>query len=519
MQEIIEQLASYLRGMWRQRWYALLVAWTFCIVGWATVLQLPDQYEAGARVHINTETLLQRLVRDIDAGEDTSDRVRVITQTLLSRPNLDKIVRMTDMDIQIKDEAAQEQAMRMLEKKVKIARAGSHDIFSISYSDTDPMLAKKIVQALLTLFVENTLGESREETDAAQRFLDKQIGEYEQRLNEAEGNLKEFKRKNVGRMPEQGKDYYARLQDANNVLREAELELRQAENQAGELRRQVSGEEPTFGMVAPPVQSVSVPAIDNRVHAMQERLDELLLHYTDKHPDVINARNMIADLEKQKAETLKAMATQGGGAAAATGLDSNPVYQQLRISLGEADARVASLKVKVEEYKTRAKELQDMVFVLPQVEAELAALNRDYEVNKQKYDQLIEKREATRISQEREVSANDVQFRIVDPPRVPPEPSGPNRLLFMSLVLVGGLGAGLFVALVLSQVLSTFDNPKDLMTALQIPVLGSVSYILSPSALRRRRLKNLSFAALCIFLLPVFGALIFLQQAGIHVLK
>lgn len=516
MQEIIEQLASYVRGMWRQRWYALLVAWTFCIIGWAVVLQLPDQYQASARVHINTETLLQRMVRDMAPGDDTSDRVRVITQTLLSRPNLDKILRMTDLDIRIKDEASREDALHALETKVKLTRTDGHDLYNIAYANTDPLLAKKIVQAILTLFVENTLGETREETDAAQKFLDSQIGEYEKRLHDAEDKLKEFKRKNVGRMPEQGKDYYARLQDANNNLREAELELKQAENQAAELRRQVAGEEPTFGMTETPTQNVSVPAIDNRIQSMQQRLDELLLQYTDKHPDVISAKKIIADLEAQKKEAVKAMAGQG---VAAPGLEENPVYQQLRISLGEADARVASLKVKVDEYRARAKEMQDMVYVLPQVEAELAALNRDYQINKEKYDQLIEKREATRISQEREESANDVQFRIVDPPRVPPEPSGPNRILLMSVVLAGGLGAGLFVALVLSQILSTFDNARDLMGALQIPVLGTVSYILSPAAVKRRQIKNMAFVALSVTLLPVFGGLVYLQLAGVHMLK
>lgn len=519
MQDIVEQVASYLRGMWRQRWYALLVAWTFCIVGWAVVLQLPDQYEATTRVHINTETLLQRLVRDMSPDEDTSDRVRLITQTLLARPNLDKILRMTDLDLQIKDETGHEAAMRSLEANVKLARAGTHDLYSISYTNTDPMQAKKIVQAILTLFVENTLGETREETDAAQKFIENQIAEYETRLKTAEDRLKEFKRKNVGQMPEQGKDYYSRLQEANAALRDVELELKQAENQSAELRRQITGEEPTFGMAAaPPVKAViSVPAIDSRIQAMQERLDELLLHYTDKHPDVINTRAMLADLQKQREAAIKTMGTPGS--AATPGLEENPVYQQLRIALGEADGRVASLKVKAEEYRTRAKQMQDMVYILPQVEAELNALNRDYQVNKEKYDQLIEKREATRISQQRDESVNDVQFRVIDPPRVPPEPSGPNRILFMSLVLAGGIAAGLFVALVLSQVLSTFDNPKDLMSTLQIPVLGTVSYILSPTALKRRRVKDLAFVALTVFLLPVFSGLIYLQMAGVHIVK
>lgn len=517
MQEIIEQLASYVRGMWRQRWYALLVAWTFCIVGWAVVLQLPDQYEASARVHINTETMLQRLVRDMTPSEDTSDRVRLITQTLLSRPNLQKILRMTDLDIQIKDDSEQEAALHALETKVQLTRAGNQDLYSISYSNADPMLAKKIVQAFLTLFQESTLGESREETDSAQKFIDKQISEYEERLKTAENNLKEFKRVNVGKMPEQGKDYYVRLQESNTALREAELELKQAEFQASELRRQTTGEEPTFGMVTPPpTAQASVPAIDSRIQAMQERLDELLLQFTEKHPDVVNTKAMIKDLEKQKEDQLKSMASQG---IAAPSLNENPVYQQLRIALGEADSRVASLKVKVDEYKVRAKEMQDMVYVLPQIEAELAALNRDYQINKEKYDKLIGTRESARISQERDESSNEVQFRVVDPPHVPPLPAGPNRILLMSVVLFAGLGAGLFVALVLSQVLSTFDNPRDLMNALQLPVLGTVTYILSATAMKRRRAKDIAFIALSVFLLPVFGSLVYLQLAGISVMQ
>lgn len=510
MQDVIEQIFSYLRGIWRQRWYALLVTWSVCIAGWAFVMHMPDQYRATTRVQVDTYSMLQPLLNDMTVPIAAPERVRQLQQTILARPNLEKVIRSADLDLKTTNETDFEELVKDLEKNIEFRRAGNNDLYSISYQADDPNMAKRVVQSLLNLFIEQALGDSRQDTDSAQRFLDRQIEEYAQRLTDSENRLKEFKRKNLGLMPEQGKDYYQRLQESRQAVEEAELELRQSENLASELRRQLQGEDPTFGMVQAPKVSASIPELDGRISRLQQQLDELLTRFTDKHPDVVNTRNRIAELEQQKQEALKA----GGGFTSSGPLDTNPVYQQLKISLSEAEARSAALRTKVADLRARSQDLDKKVYVLPQIEVELGQLDRDYSVTKENYDKLIQKREQARISQDRDQNTSDVKFQVIDPPRVPPEPAGPNRALLLSGVFAGAVGAGFAVALLISQILSTFDNPKLLMQSMQIPVLGTVSMVLSPRAESIRRMKNWVFLGLALALLPVYAGLLYMQTAG-----
>ncbi|MFZ1495077.1 MAG: GNVR domain-containing protein, partial [Candidatus Competibacter denitrificans] len=152
--------------------------------------------------------------------------------------------------------------------------------------------------------------------------------------------------------------------------------------------------------------------------------------------------------------------------------------------------------------------------ILPQVEAELASLNRDYEINRKKYDELISRRESLRLSEQAEQSKQDVRYRVVEPPRVPPIPSGPKRLLLMSLVLGAGLGAGVGLALLLSQVWPIFDSRRSLMQITTIPVLGSVGVVLSPLALRREHRMVAVYALSVGALLLTYGGLMAWQLFG-----
>lgn len=507
MQDIFELILSYIRGIWRQRWYALLVTWTLSIAGWAFVVYLPDQYEANTRVQVDTFSMLQPLLNDMTVPVSSPERIRQLQQTIMARPNIEKVVRTADLDLKATSDAEFERVVTSLEKELNFRRAGNNDLYYISYKNEDPAQAKRVVQALLNLFIEKALGDSRQDTNSAQRFLEKQIEEYSERLNESETRLKEFKRKNLGLMPEQGKDYYQRLQEAKSRAEEAELELRQAENLAAELNRQLTGESPTFGMMAPPTVTTSVPELDSRVSRLQSTLDDLLTKYTDKHPDVVNTRARIDELLAQRREAIKAGASQTSSAP----IETNPVFQQLKIAAGEAEARAASLRVKVADYRARAEELDKKVFVLPQIEQELSQLNRDYDVTKANFEKLIAKREQARISQDRQQNTSDISFKVIDPPRVAPEPVGPNRLLLLSGVFIGALGAGFAVALVISQVLSTFDSPRLLMQSMRVPVFGTVSLVLSPQAQKVRTIKNWLFLALISALLPVYGGLVYLQ--------
>jgi len=517
MREIFDQLIAYVRGMWRYRWYAMLFAWILVLVGWVTVARLPDQYEASARVFVDTDSLLRPLMKGLAVQTNVHDRIQVMTRTLLSRPNLEKVARMTDLDIRARTPDDLDRIVNELGRDIKLASAGrrNDNLYTISYAHDDPEHAKRIVQALLTIFVETTLGENRRDSSAAQKFLSQQIREYEARLVESEERLKEFKRKHVGMMPGDDQDYFSRLQQAEANLAQARLLLKEEENRRDELQSQIRGEQPVFGFGG---RGAGGPAseFDERITRLEARLDELLLRYTDQHPDVVATRATIELLEQQRDDELKLLTETGTdeASAAASPLNTNPVYQQMKIGLGETEGRIATLTVRVQEYEKRVDALRRMIDTIPEVETELKRLNRDYEVTKTNFQALLSRRESAQLAEDVEQTGDSVKFRVIDPPHVPSTPSGPHRVLLSTGVLFGSLAAGLVLALILSQIWPSVYDRKALRDLSGFPVFGSISRILTGEVLRKRRLEVMGFATAGVMLLAVYSLIMWLHSSN-----
>lgn len=515
MQEVLTQVYGYLRGIWRRRWFMLLMAWFICLAGWAFVLKMPDQYEASAKVYVDTDSMLQPLLRGIAVQSNVGQQVELITKTLFTRPNLEQVARMTDLDLQVKSDAETEVLLESIKEKVTLQGVGRENIFTIGYVDENPEMAKKVVQAFLTLFVESSLGSSRKDSDVAQKFIDEQIKEYEARLLEAEERVKEFKQKNVSTMPESGGDYFSSLKTEQASYESVKQRLEEVVRRRDELKRQLAGEEPTFGL-APSANifsgGMSHP-LDGRIGEMEKQIDELLLKYTDKHPDVISIKDTVRRLKEQRQKELdEARKKMPELVDAAPPLQQNPVYQQLKISLAQADAEVASLNVRVRQARDAVVKLERMVDTIPAVEAEYQRLNRDYGIVKSNYEQLLARRESARVAQDAEATGDSVKFKVIEPPRVPLEPAGPNRPLFLSVVLLAGLGAGVALAFVMSQLKQTFDTRAALRDATGLPVLGSVSMEWTPAQRMRLRIETAAFMGVGSFLLLVFIVVLLMQE-------
>lgn len=505
MQETFALVLQHVRASWRYRWFIALVAWPLCILGWIYVHSLPDQYQASARVYLDTQSILRPLLSGLAVQSDARSEVDLMTRTLLSRPNLEKVARMTDLDLKAKTPEQMESLLTGMLGKIAIEDTNRRGLFRISYEDSDPQLAKRVVQALLTIFMENSLGESRKDTDVAQRFLDEQIKEYEARLVASEQRLTQFKRENLGRMPTEGRGYYDNLQASISELEQARLDLQEAENRRKELQRQLEDKDAMLGFAGPAVGGSITPELDGRIQALQSRLDELLLKYTDQHPDVQAVKNTMEDLKKQRAETV-AHAKIGGRIA--TDGAMSPYQAQMQLTLSEADANIAALRARVGTLRNRVDELKKLVNIIPEVEAQLQQLNRDYDVTKSNYETLLARRESAGITQQLEQNADTVKFRVVDPPFVPATPSGPNRPLLSSGALGIGIAAGLVFAFFLSQLNPTYDSRRGLTESTQLPVLGGVSMIWTHEQRRRRRMELLGFSALMAGLLVVYGGLV-----------
>jgi polysaccharide chain length determinant protein (PEP-CTERM system associated) len=235
MYEVWGQFVEQLSGMWRFRWCALAVAWCLALVGWAWVYALPNIYSASARVHVDTESALRPLLRGLAIETNIQDQLNFMTRALLSRPQLEKVARETDLDLRAQTPRQMEEIIDTLQRKIQIAGDGRSSIYTISYEDADRGLAQAIVQTLLDTFVENSLGSKRTDSSTAQRFLEDQIRDYEQRLSQAEARLADFKKKNVGMMPGEGGDYYARLQTDSDQLATLRADLRLAQERRDQL--------------------------------------------------------------------------------------------------------------------------------------------------------------------------------------------------------------------------------------------------------------------------------------------
>jgi polysaccharide chain length determinant protein (PEP-CTERM system associated) len=187
MHEILAKLMSYLRAMWLRRWYAVIAAWLIALLGWAWVYVTPNQYEATARVYIDTQNMLKPLMSGLTVAPNMDQIVTMMTRTLISRPNMEKVARMTDLDVRAKTPKETEALLDGLASDIKLsANTRGDDLYVISYRHRDPEIAKRVVQSLLTILVEGSLGTKRKDTDTAKRFIEDQLKSYEEKLIAAE---------------------------------------------------------------------------------------------------------------------------------------------------------------------------------------------------------------------------------------------------------------------------------------------------------------------------------------------
>lgn len=513
MQELLALAFEYLRGIWRFRWVGLITAWLVCVVGWFWVSQIPEKYVATARVHIDTNTVLRPLLRGIAIQPDLGQRITLLTKTLLSRPSLEKLMRMTDLDLQAKTEAEKERILNVLKNGVQLGgdRRNS-SLYTVSFKHDDRDTAKRVVQSVLTVFIETTLGEKRSESEGAQEFLEQQIKEYEQRLTEAEQRLADFKRRHAGTLPGEGGGYYGKLEGAKSQLASANLDLREAQNRRRELKRQLQDEEPEIESDSMFAQEIS--PLEIRIQTSQAKLDELLVTYTERHPAVRQLQGLIESLEAEREAEFEESLALGEPEGV---MKPNPVYQQIKNLITATEAEIASLSVRVGEYKQRVEALKQAIDSIPQIEAQMQQLDRDYKVVSGQYQALIKRRETARLGEKAGQAADDVKFRVVDPPFVPVEPTEPNKVLLNTGVFVGGVVIGGGVALLLSLLRPVFADRRRLAVTTGLPVFGTVTLVRAPEERRKVLLSGLMFAFFALLLLSLYAAISADQILGLDV--
>lgn len=514
MGSIKSVILQYARDIWRRRWYAVAVAWAICVIGWVVVSRMPDVYESSARVYMNADEALTPLLKGIAVESDIDERMERMQRTLLSSANMKKLIRMTDLDSRVKDNADMEQMVARLQKAIVI-KPQTRNLFQIVYTDTDPQLAHDVVSNVLSLFMEASAGESRSDIDSAQRFLQTEIDRLETQLREAERKKSEFQSRYFDLLPN-AESGISRLEQARADVQKITEDLNDAIAERDSLQKQLDAEQqyetvekPT---VAAPVGNEGLStAPQTRLAQLKTQLEAARATMTDQHPTVIALKHQIAAAQ---AEADKAAQTRKKVGLTAQNI-ANPVYIEMAHQLSEKETKIASLRRHLVSAEEERDKIEDEARRAPSVGAEYLNLDRDYEVIKKNYTELLARRESARIAENAERKGDKIDIKTIDTPEVPTLPSSPNRPLFLSMVLIAGLGAGVGVAFVLSQIDSSFSTVSSLQS-LGLPILGSISVI---STFERKPrywfMGGKAFGAALVMLIVVYGGLL-LAFVGQH---
>jgi len=509
MQELIDQILYYARSAWRFRWLAMGTAWLVCVIGWAVLAVLPDVYEAKARVYVDTSSEISRLLDEQIIDPNIGEELAYVRQSMLGRVQMEKVATQTDLLLNASTVGERDAIINGLTNNININSAGGtryspDNLYSISYQNADPQVAELVVKTVLDIFIEDVLGGQQSSSETSEQFLLEQIAEYERRLREAEERLAAFNRENFDRLPGREGGYFERMQQESEGLEQTRQDLAQAISKRDRLKQQLRGETPWVSESGEPDPN----SLEGRLQTHRIRLEELLLRFTENHPDVVATRETINRLEAQQEARAQDMADNPMAAAS-----NNPVYQALQISINETEAEIATLQSNLANRQRKVSELRELIDEISDVEAQSARLNRDYGVIQAQYQSLIDSLERQRLSREASLS-EEVEFRVIDPPKVDPNPVAPMRIAILPAILLVGFGIGAAGALLISQLKPVFQSQTMLEAFAGLPVNGSITFV-SASGEKKPWRKGLgAFVACGLALVAVFAGVFWVEILG-----
>jgi polysaccharide chain length determinant protein (PEP-CTERM system associated) len=478
MNGLYDELRLAIHSIWNRRWLALGIAWAVCLVGWLVVALIPNAYESKARIMIRTESLLNERV-GITAGEERKV-VERLGQTLNSADNLAKVIRGTDLGRTVASDAELSGKISALRKNVEVKSDINNDkIFTITATQPSPKDARDVVQKMIEVAEEDSIAGDRKATSSSMRFLDKQLEQIQKKLTEAEAKRVAFETQNLGMLPGVG-SASARMEAARMELGQIDSQLIQARSALAALNSQLAGTPATM----------NTPGfVGGAPSALAQKQGELAAMkakgLTDNHPDVIAARNEISILRSQG----------GGGGGGGSYKTPNPAYASLQSMKAEREGAVAALTARKAALQSDMAQLTAKQTAEPGVAAEYDRINRDYEVQKAQYDKLLTDREEIRLRGQVGAQTDAVQFQVIEQPGISSAPATPNRWLLLPLVLFAGLGAGAATAFALGHLQTSYPTAAKLERASGLPVIGSISQMLtSEQRVERKRKLRLFFS-------------------------
>ena len=503
---------------WRLRWVFLSVGWVATIIGALAIMMLPDRYDAMTRIYVETDNLLTPLLHNITIQADISKQIEVLQRTLLNRKNMESVAHSTDLDLDLHTNKDKDVLYAQLAKQI-VVKAEGNNLFTVTYSNPDPQIAKKIVETLLAIFVETNLGQNRSNMESARSFIDTEIANYERNLKLADERQADFRSQHMDVLLGDGvTNFSVRLDAARHELASATTKVKDLEATRARLTSDLAAT-PQFydgdpvGQGPNSVDSKTPTSTRSRITQLEADLSQLQARYTDEYPDVVLAKR---SLEKARQSFVEPDSVHPA-VMDIHGRNSNPLYVQIKLRLLQTESDLTEAKSRVTTDNDEFQRLLGLASSYPRIEAELGDLNREYGVIKAKYEDLLGRRESARLSEAAESRSDKIKFRIIESPQVQSQPSFPNRPLLVLGLFAAAMTVSVGGALLQHKIENPVVSASSLPLEFNVMVYGTVPQIANLIGTRKRQSEMRNFSLIASALLATYFlilALAFIQKSS-----
>ena len=473
----------------------------------------PKKYESSTTILVQESNIVTGLMEGRVVATGIADRASIAREVIFSRKVMNEIL-VTGGWMGRQQQPSPVDQDRMIESitnRTKIA-SPRDNLIQITYTDSEPERSYRITQRLAELFIQESLAAKERESRNAFDFINSQVEAYHKKLTDAEDNLKAYRESNVDARPGGEADSNTRISQLRSQVEQARMELMEQRSREGALVSQVSGESE--------VTAVQTRAGQTRVQLaeLQGQLDKLLLTYTDDYPDVVRIRHQMQDLREslKRQESQKALTKAGSPSAIDDSVQYNPLYQELKSKLNEARRNGAATASRMGATESMLKSELERSKRIADSEAELSELTRDYEVNRDIYQDLLKRRENARVSMDLDEKQQGLTFRIQEPAVMPLRPSGLRLMHFA----IAGLGLGIALPLGLLFGYARFDprvrSAAQIERLAGVPVLATIPPYPTPGDRRRNMLQASVLTIILVAVALTYATMYWIRLEVVH---
>jgi succinoglycan biosynthesis transport protein ExoP len=461
-------LSELARAVWRRRFW-FLVPLVLGLAGAVGALRvLPKTYRAATQVLVEAQKVPADYVKPTTTTS-IEERLHTMEPQIKSRDNMARIIREMNLYPELRSRVTIDGLIDRLREDLTIRLQG--DTFYIYFVGREPVKVARTANRVAELFIENNLEQRTNQAQGTSSFLERELEQTKTKLEQQEARIADFKRLNMGDLPEQRDTNLHAVEQLQSKLQINMDALDRAETRKLLLQRQIA--ELGYSLDSRVSPAAKPPAGPTRLEQARLDLAELRARYTDRHPDVIRAQAEVAHLEaleRQKAAEPPPATADDDAPAPRPRLDPTT-----KAELASVDLEIRSLKAERERILSDTAAIQARLENVPRVEQELLSLSRDYDNIRRSYDSLLDKRLNAKLYENLEKSQQGEQFTILERALPPTSPYGPNKLLVLVMGLALGGGAGLLLAMLRDRTDSTYTDAASLQQAFPgVPLLATI---------------------------------------------